>query len=623
MGFAGGYQGKVLRVNLSTRTSCEEDLDPSLARKFVGGAGFGIKWLFDEVDPQTDPLGQDNKLVFAPGPLTGTDAPCASRMSVAAKSPLTGTVAVCMTGGFFPAELKFAGYDALIVEGKAENPVFISIHKGKVAIRPAQHLWGLTSNDCEHLLKEQLGDHNYRVACIGPAGERLVRMACIMNERRTAGRKGLGAVMGSKNLKAIAVRGHKEVRVADPAAFTQAKQFFLRKMKESPALYPEFSQHGTPATVDITCALGIYPAKNFTETGVFEPLEKLGAAANAAKKVGREHCYVCPVSCSQVKLAGSDGPYAGAMSVPEFETLYAFGGQTGVDNLDAIIAADRLCDEYGIDTISTGVTIGFAMELYERGILTRAETDGLDLRFGNHQAMVEMVKRIAFRQGLGDVLADGVRLAAQRIGKDSHKYALHVKGLELPGYDVRGAKAHGLNLATSFNGADHNKGYAYQEIFGIPAPRPFDRLAVEGKGWLTKWNQDIRIVTCDCATMCAFLMDMAVPDAALENSAGLLHGATGMDFTPEEVWRVGERVQNLARVFNIRAGIAAEQDTLPERLMTEKIRAGGSKGSVTTREQLQEMLGEYYSERGWTVAGVPTRQKLLCLDLSEAVEAAI
>ncbi len=230
-----------------------------------------------------------------------------------------------------------------------------------------------------------------------------------------------------------------------------------------------------------------------------------------------------------------------------------------------------------------------------------------------------MIKRIAFRQGLGDVLSNGVKVAAQMIGKGSEDYAMHVKGLEPPGYDVRGAKAHGLNFATCYNGADHNKGYAFQEIFGIPVPRPFDRFVTEGKGWLTKWNQDIRCVTCDCATMCAFLMDMAVPDVALENTAGLLRGATGMDYTAEEVERVGERVQNLARVFNIRAGFTAEDDTLPKRLMTEKIKSGGSKGSVIPREELRQMLGDYYKERGWTALGVPTKEKLLSLGLQEAI----
>lgn len=619
MGFSGGYQGKVLRIDLTTKSSREENLDPELARRFVGGAGLGIKYVFDEVDPQLDPLSPENKLVFAPGPLTGTQAPCASRMAVVAKSPLTGTIAVSMTGGFFPAELKFAGYDVLIVEGKADQPVSIVIHKGKVAIRPAMHLWGMKSIDCEHILKEQLGDHNYRIACIGPAGERLGRMANIMNELRTAGRKGLGAVMGSKNLKAIAVRGHLDVPIADRAVFAEAKKSFLHKMKDSPVLYPEFSKYGTPATVDVTCGLGIFPAKNWTATGEFEPVDTLGAAANTVQKTGREHCYTCPVACSQVKLTTPEGPYPGTTSVPEFETLYAFGGQTGVDNLDAVIAADRLCDELGLDTISTGVTIGFAMELFERGIIGKEETKGLDLSFGNHQAMLEMVKRIAFRQGLGDVLSNGVKVASQMIGKGSEDYAMHVKGLEPPGYDVRGAKAHGLNFATSFNGADHNKGYAFQEIFGIPVPKPYDRFVSEGKGWLTKWNQDIRCVTCDCATMCAFLMDMAVPDVALENTAGLLRGATGIDYTAEEVERVGERVQNLARVFNIRAGFTAEDDTLPKRLMTEKIKAGGSKGSVIPREELQQMLSDYYLERGWTALGIPTKERLLSLGLHEAI----
>jgi aldehyde:ferredoxin oxidoreductase len=619
MAYSGGYQGKVLRVNLTDRSFREEKLDAELARKFIGGAGFGVKYLFDEVDPNIDPLSPDNKLVFAPGPLTGTSTPCASRMAIAAKSPATGGVAVSMTGGYFPAEMKFAGYDVIIIEGKADQPVYLDVHSGKVTIRSAKNIWGMSTSDCEHMLKMQLKDQNYRIACIGPAGERLSRMAGIFNERRAAGRKGLGAVMGSKNLKAVAVRGELPVPLAHPNLFEAARKVFLRKMKESPILYSEFSHHGTPITVDATAGLGIYPARNWQDTGKFEPVDHLGAAANAKQNIGREHCYSCPVGCSQIKLANPDSAYAGDSSVPEYETLYSFGGQTGVDNLDSVISADKLSDELGLDTISTGVVIGFAMELYEKGIITSKDTDGLELAFGNHQAMVEMVRRIAFRQGFGDVLADGVKVAAEKIGKGSEDFAMHVKGLELPAYDVRGAKAHGLSFATAYTGADHNKGYAFQEIFGIPVPYPVDRFAVEGKGWLTKYNQDMRCVTCDCGTMCAFLLDMALPDIALQNTADLLKGTTGTEYTAEQVREVGERVNNLARVFNLRAGLTKADDTLPKRLQTEPIKAGGSKGAMIPPAELERMLSDYYSERGWTADGVPTREKLMALELDEAV----
>lgn len=615
----GGYMGKILRVNLTNQTYTEENTTEELARNFIGGAGFGIKFLFDEVPGGTDALGPDNKLIFAPGPLSGTSAPCASRMAVVAKSPLTGAVGMCTTGGYFPAELKFAGYDALIIEGKSEKPVYLWIKDGKVSFRRADKLWGTTTFDCQQLIKDDLNDQNIRIACIGPAGELQSKIACIINERRAAGRKGLGAVMGSKNLKAIAVRGDKTIPVASADKSKEARSRMLKYMKESPVLYSEFSKYGTPMVVDATWGLGILPTKNWSATGEWNPLDYIGVKVSDSRKIGKEHCYNCPVACSQLKLA-RDGIYAGALSVPEYESMYCFGSHTGVDNIDSIIAADRLCDELGLDTVSTGVTIGFAMELYEKGILTKDDTDGMELNFGNHEAMVRLVSKMAYRQGFGALLADGVKDAAAKIGRGAEKYAIHVKGLELPGYDVRGAKAHGLNYATSYTGGDHNRGYAFQEIFGIPEPEPVDRFAVEGKGKLTKWNQDIRTATCDCPTMCAFLLDMALPANAAQNTADMLSGLTGLNFTPDDIERVGERVNNLARAFNVREGFTRDDDNLPERILTEPLKEGGSKGQYISRAELNQMLDEYYYERGWTAEGIPTKQKLLDLGLENAVE---
>ncbi|MDI3480542.1 MAG: aldehyde:ferredoxin oxidoreductase [Tepidanaerobacteraceae bacterium] len=615
----GGYMGKILRVNLTNQTYTEESTTEELARNFIGGAGFGIRFLFDEVPAGTDALGPNNKLIFAPGPLTGTSAPCASRMAVVAKSPLTGAVGMCTTGGYFPAELKFAGYDALIIEGKAERPLYLWINDGKVSFRRADKLWGTNTFDCQQLIKDELGDQNIRIACIGPAGELQSKIASIINERRAAGRKGLGAVMGAKNLKAIAVRGHKTVPVASENDYKQARSRMLKTMKESPVLYPAFANTGTPMVVEATWGLGIFPTRNWSATGEWDPVDKLGIKANDSRKIGKEHCYNCPVACSQLKLA-REGIYTGSLSVPEFETIYAFGGQTGVGNLDSIIAADRLCDEMGMDSISTGVAIGFAMELYEKGIITKDDTDGVELNFGNHEAMFKLVSKIGYRQGFGALLADGVKDAAAKIGKNAEKYAMHVKGLELPGYDVRGAKAHGLNYATSYTGADHNRGYAFQEIFGIPEPETVDRFAYEGKGRLTKWNQDIRTATCDCPTMCAFLLDMAFPANAALNCADMLSSLTGLNFTPAEIEKIGERVNNLARAFNVREGFTRKDDNLPERILTEPLKEGGSKGQYISRAELDKMLDEYYYERGWTAEGIPTKQKLLDLGLENAAE---
>lgn len=620
--YSGGYAGKILRIDLSRETSSVEPLPAEMARRFIGGAGFGIKHLFDEVEPSTDPLGPDNILVFASGPFTGAGVPCASRMSVTAKSPLTGAVGMALSGGEFPTELKFAGWDAIIIEGKAERPTYLAIMGEEVRFRNASHCWGTLTFDCQQIIKNELGDQNVRVCCIGPAGEHLCKIACIINERRAVGRKGLGAVMGSKNLKAVAVRGTDEVQVASKEKFERARANLLKAFKESPVLYPEFSQHGTPLVTDLTGAMGVLPAKNWTATGEFAPLQGIGRDAQATRKIGREHCHDCPVGCGQLKVAQT-GPYAGILSEgPDFETVYSFGSGVGIDEVDPIIAADRLADELGLDTISAGVTVSFAMELFERGILTLEDTEGIELRFGSDEALIKLLRKMAYRDGVGELLADGSRAAAERIGQGTEKYAMHVKGLELPGYDVRALKAHGLGFATAYTGADHCRGYAFQEVFGVPIPFEVDRFSTEDKGKLTIWNQDVRTSTLDCAPMCAFLLDMAVPATACENTAAFMEAVTGLVLTPEEVMEVGERVNNLARAFNVREGFTRADDTLPERLMTEPLQAGASKGHTISREDLDEMLDEYYSLRGWDVdSGTPTREKLTELGLDDVADA--
>jgi len=619
--YKGGYIGKILRINLTEQTAKEEELPLQVAKDFIGGAGFGIKYLFDEVKGGIDPLGPENKLIFASGPLSGTSVPCASRMAVTAKSPLTGAVGMALTGGYFPVELKFAGYDALIIEGKAEKPTYVWIKNGDVKFRSAKKVWGMKTTDTQQIIKNELNDQNVRIACIGPAGENQIKIASIINEWRAVGRKGLGAVMGSKNLKAIAIRGTGKVQVADKEKLKVAKGAFTKAMKESHVLYPAFAKMGTPMVVDHTCATGIFPTKNYTETGQYNPVDKIGVDVQMTRNVGKEHCYGCPVGCSQLKLAKT-GAYAGILTEgPEYETMYSYGGVTGVENIDAIIAADRLADELGFDTISSGVAIAFAMELYEKGILTKEDTGGLELNFGNDEAMITTLKQMAFREGLGDLLADGSKAAAEKIGKGSDKYAMHVKGLELPAYDVRGAKAHGLNYATSYAGADHNRGYAFQEIFGIPVPYEVDRFAVEGKGKLTKWNQDVRTATTDAPTMCAFLLDMAVAGIATQNTADLLEAVTGLAYTSDDIMQAGERINNLARAFNVREGFTRADDTLPERLLTEPLKGGASKGHFISKDELNRMLDEYYTERGWNVeTGVPTGEKLEELGLGYVVD---
>lgn len=619
--YKGGYTGKILRIDLTKQEATTEDLAVDTARDFIGGAGFGIKYLFDEVPAGADALGPKNKLIFAPGPLSGSNVPCASRMAVTAKSPLTGAVGMALSGGHFPVEMKFAGYDMIIVEGKAEKPVYVWIKDGAVRFRNAETLWGMKTTDTQQVIKNELKDQNVRIVCIGPAGENQLRIASIINEWRAVGRKGLGAVMGSKNLKAIAVRGSGAVKVADTEKLKAARDVFAKAMKDSEVLYPAFAKIGTPMVVDHTCHMGIFPTKNYSATGAYDPIDKLGVEIQMTRNVGKEHCYGCPVGCSQLKLAKT-GDYAGILTEgPEFETMYSFGGVTGVEDIDAIIAADRLADELGFDSISSGVTVAFAMELYEKGILTKEDTGGLNLSFGNHHAMIKILQQMAYREGIGAILADGTQAAAAKIGKGSEKYAMHVKGLELPAYDVRGAKAHGLNYATSYTGADHCRGYAFQEIFGIPIPKEVDRFAAEGKGELTKWNQDVRTATTDAPTMCAFLLDMAVPGIATQNTADLLAGITGFDYSADEIQTAGERINNLAAAFNVREGFSRKDDTLPERLLTEPLPGGAAKGHYISREELDLMLDEYYEARGWSKeTGAPSRKKLTELGLGYVVD---
>ena len=608
--YKGGYTGKILRIDLTNAASSVEKVSLELARKYLGGVGFAFKYLYDELRPGTPPLSQENKLILALGPLNATGTPCANRMAVAGKSPLTGTIAAAFSGGHLPDELKRAGFDMLIVEGKAAKPTYISIADGEVRFRSAAKLSGMQTTDTQLFIKDELKDHNYRVACIGPAGENLVPMACIINERRAAGRKGLGAVMGSKNLKAIAVRGTGKPAIVDPTAFQEARKSMLKAMKESHILYPSFSKGGTPTVVDTTTALGILSIKNWTATGATDMVPSLGTDAQHAFIIDRAFCDECPVGCSQVKLV-TRGPYAGFLSEgPEFETTYSLGSNLGIDYLPAVIAGDRLCDEYGLDSVSAGVTIGFAMELYEKGILTDRETDGLELKFGNHRAMIDMLRQMAFKEGLGAVLAEGTRKAAEKIGRGAEKFAMQIKGLELPAYDVRGATAQGLNYATAYNGADHCRGYAFQEVFGVPVPRKIDRFEFKGKGQLTKWNQDTRCASFDCSTLCGFLHDMAMAGDACQHVANLVSASTGISFSAADIEQVGERVNNLARLFNIREGFTRKDDTFPRRLMTETIKAGASRGKLISQADLDLMLDEYYQARGWDKSGVPTRAKL-------------
>ncbi|MFC1952444.1 aldehyde ferredoxin oxidoreductase family protein [Chloroflexota bacterium] len=608
-----GYKNRILRVNLSEAKFSEDSLDEALIHDYVGGRGFGIKLLYDDLKQGIDPLGEESELVFLAGPLAGTNAQSFGRLKVFFKSPLTNTYFKSSAGGHFAAELKFAGFDGIIISGIAEKPVYLWIHDGKYELRDANYLWGLDCGDTHTLIREELHDPLIRITCIGPAGENEVKYAGIFSDRHTAGRGGGGAVMGAKNLKAIACRGSSRIELADREAFAVAVKEEIKEYQANP-MFAHFSQSGTQIA-EFTNVLGMYPTRNFRE-GVLPNWQKIEGSEYTKLRVRKTQCYACMVHCGNITRVYS-GKYAGAWSEgPEYETTWAFTGPIAKADIGLTVAADKLCDDLGLDTISTGSSIGFAYELYERGIITKKETGGIELVFGNNEPVMELIRQIAYRQGFGAVLADGTREAARRIGKQAEQYAIQVKGLELPAYDPRGAKAHGLNLLTSNIGADHNTGYAAQELFGSSVPRQVDRFAVEGKGELTKWNQDLTALF-ETGILCSFIPSMNM--LTVETFGKLLSAATGItDFADiAYLWQVGERIFSLERMFNVREGFTSKDDVFPKRLTTEPMPGGPSKGYIFEAEAL---LSEYYRARGWDAkTGIPTDTKLKELGLSFAI----
>ena len=607
------FRNRILRVNLSDSSFSETSLSDDFIHDYVGGRGFGAKLLYDDLKPGTDPLGADSELIFLAGPLCGSRAQSFSRMKIFFKSPLTGGYFKSAAGGFWGPELKFAGFDGVIVRGMADKPVYLWIHDGKYELKEAKYLWGLDCDDTHTLVREELHDPMVRLACIGPAGEHGVRYAGVFTDRRAAGRGGAGMVMGSKNLKAIACRGRETVEPAD-------KEGFAAAVKEQGAAYRaneacvNFSKTGTQIA-EFTNILGMYPTKNFQE-GVLPNWHEIEGDAYAKLRVRKEGCHVCSVHCGNLTRVYT-GKYAGAWTEgPEYESTWAFTGPMGKADIGLTIAADKLCDDLGLDTISTGSTIGFAYELFEKGLISKKDTGGLTLKFGNNQHVMDLIRQIAYREGFGDVLADGSREAARRIGKSAEQYAIQVKGLELPAYDPRGAKAHGLNLMTSNIGADHNTGYAGQEVFGAPVPFAVDRFDVKRKGELTKWNQDLTAMF-ETGIICSFVPSWG---GLTEELFGRLM-ATGTGIADladvKYLWKVGERIYNLERMFNVREGFTSKDDAMPKRFSTEPIPDGPSKGQVFEQDAL---VKDYYQARGWNLnTGVPTPAKLRELSLGFAV----
>jgi len=607
------FRDRILRVNLSDSTFSEDSFDDKMLHDFIGGRGFGAKLLYDDMKPGTDPLGENSELVFLTGPLSGTRAQSFSRMKIFFKSPLTGGYFKTAAGGFWGPELKFAGLDGVIVTGMAEKPVYLWIHDGKYELRDAGYLWGLDCDDTHALVRDELHDPLVRLACIGPAGEHGVRYAGVFTDRRAAGRGGAGMVMGAKKLKAIACRGKEPVEPANKEAFAAAVKEQLAGYRANPTCV-NFSKTGTQIA-EFTNILGMYPTRNFRQ-GVLPKWQEIEGDAYTKLRVRKEGCHVCSVHCGNLTRVYT-GTYAGAWSEgPEYETTWAFTGPMSKADIGLTIAADKLCDDLGMDTISTGSSIGFAYELFEKGIITREDTGGMALRYGDNRHVMELIRQIAYRQGFGDVLADGTKEAARRIGKGAIEYAIQVKGLELPAYDPRGAKAHGLNFVTSNIGDDHNSGYATQEVFGAPVPFAVDRFDIARKGELTKWNQDLTAML-ETGIVCSFVPSWG---ALADDLYGkLVSSATGISEFADTayLWKVGERIFNLERMFNVREGFGRKDDALPRRFSTEPLPDGPAKGQVFEEDAL---VKDYYQARGWNArTGVPTEAKLKELGLSFAI----
>jgi len=600
------YAGNVLRVDLSESKHTIEDLDEDLARDFIGGRGLGSKIVVDEVDPNVDPFDEDNKLIFAVGPLTGSGVPTGGRYMVITKSPLTGTITNANSGGHFGPEMKGAGYDMIIFEGKSPEPVYLFIEDDKIEIRSARELWGKTIHQTCELIKGQFESpweaQQYRIACIGPAGEKLVRMACIANDDRVAGRSGVGAVMGSKNLKALVVKGTKGVSLHNKDQFKETLKGVMDKIKASPVTSEFAPTFGTSGSVPLFNESGVLPAYNFRQ-GVFKSAEKISGQTIAETiLIGREGCYACPIHCGRVTKVEEDN-YKGQGKGPEYETLALLGSNCGIDNLSAIAKANYICNDLGIDTMSAGGTIATAMELFDKGVISEKEV-GFTLNFGSAEAMVKAVEMMGLREGFGDILAEGGYRIAEKYGHP--EVFMGVKKQEFAGYDPRACKGMGLQFATCNRGACHIRGAVYiPELYGIP--EKIDPLTTEGKAGWTKIFQDFTAIV-DSAGMCMFTFLAIWKD----EMRAMLNDTTGAGYTMEEMMRVGERIWNLERLFNLDAGFSKVDDTLPKRILEEPAPEGPAKGHVC---ELDKMLTEYYQLRGWDENGVPTKEKLSELNL--------
>jgi len=612
-----GFTGKILRINLTTEKISFETLEETFYRRYFGGRGLISYYLLNELEPKTNPLSPENKLIFACGPVTGAPFSGSGRNSVGAKSPLTGAYGEAEAGGFWGAELKRAGFDAIIVEGKASSPVYLWIHNQKMELRDASHLWGLEIKKSQETIRNELDDKTVKVAQIGPGGEKQVRYACVINDlNHAAGRGGIGAVMGSKNLKAVVVKGTTNVPVRKPKRLRKLATWMAQNVD---SIARVLHTYGTGVEMDVGAEVGNLPIRNFRD-GDFPEVDNISAeAVKNTIGVGMGTCFACVVACKkEVKVTEPwivDPEYGG----PEYETLASLGSNCGVSDLKAVCKANELCQRCSIDTISTGVTISFAMECFEHGLLTKADTGGLDLSFGNAESMLKMVEMIGEKRGIGALLAEGTKRAAESIGNGAEEFAVHVKGQEVPMHDPRLKRGEALGYAVSPTGADHV--HNIHDTFLYPQlPKSYNSLgvleAVPVEDFGPKKVRLYKIVG-DWRTLNNFLVTCLFTPWSVVQKVEIVRSVTGWNTTAFELMKVVERGNTLARIFNIREGFTEKDDWLPPRFFKPKTSGALSETSVNP-EDLQKAKILYYDMMGWTEQGVPKQSKLAELDISWA-----
>lgn len=608
------WTGKILRVDLSAGTCTSEPLNMQWANDYMGQRGLATKYLVEETDPTVDPFSPDNKMIFATGPLTGTIAPTSGRWSVVCKGPLTGAIACSNSGGFFGAELKNAGWDMVIFEGKSASPVYLDMTNDQAELKDASDLWGKSVWETETALRERRGDPDVRVASIGLAGESGVLYAAVVNDMdRAAGRSGVGAVMGSKNLKAVVVRGTVGVKVNDPMAMMKTSNAAKEILAENAVTGEGLPTHGTQVLMNVINEVGALPTRNGQDVQ-FDGAHDIGAEAMAEVResdgqsnlVSNHACFGCPISCARrskidpTHFTVKDKPqYQGVSGGLEYEAAWALGAANGVNDLEALTYANFVCNEQGMDPISLGVTIGAAMDLYHAGAISQEDTGGVALEFGSTEAFVAMVEATARGEGFGKELGQGSRRLCEKYGHPD--FSMTVKSQEIAAYDPRGIQGMGLAYATSNRGACHLRGYTVaSEVLGIPEKT--DPLVTEGKAGLVKAFQDATAAV-DSSGTCVFTT-FALSG---EDIAPMVDAACEGDWSVERFVEVGERIWNMERQYNIAAGFTGADDTLPERLLKDAAKTGPAEGSVN---RLNEMLPEYYESRGWSTSGEPTAETL-------------